>query len=606
MRCLLVVAAAAGVLALPTAAHAFGESAITAPADPSRIVVTDGSPAVLVEGTVTAPVLGDKVDIVCLTGSSALGIPATEVDAETGSFSVSVPAFSLFRGVCRMHAIPSGADMTTLDLSKYTGPLVTADMDREYRTPPADASSNVPNDFLVTHAQPRGWSNLYSLGSCGLCSLHLFYADTTSSSESVFRANGWFFHEEDDRNRSYLRIDGRNAVTSMGASDIDVDPGAGVAKGSTLTGVPPMTHTTTRAAGTDMTLVEDQDLVACEGPAPTWPPSAAACGKWVPTGVHSRHTVRQEREGTLVRIEDVFSSTDGAEHALDLHWDQFFGNPPGAASPAFRFPWAGDAYSPHVEGDTIDPPPGAPFTIFVDTNDQAPDGDRLWPQGAMVFDQPAGRPEFFLPQEFVLPMTATVPAGGSITFRHAYAAGTTVAEVAEVARGVEDEWRGPVVPIAAPGGDPPAAPTPPAPLTPRDVTAPVVSRLALTNTTFAVARGATPIAAAARRGTRVRYTLSEPATVTFAISRARPGRRVAGRCRRPTRANRGRRRCTRYVKVGRTIRRASPAGRSTLRFTGRIGRRALRPGRHRMAVAATDGAGNSSRARRLRFRIVRR
>ena len=144
------------LLALPTAAHAFGESAITAPADPSRIVVTDGSPAVLVEGTVTAPVVGDKVDIVCLTGSSALGIPATEVDAETGSFSVSVAAFSLFRGVCRMHAIPSGADMTTLDLSKYTGPLVTADIDREYRTPPADASGNVVNDFLVAHAQPRG------------------------------------------------------------------------------------------------------------------------------------------------------------------------------------------------------------------------------------------------------------------------------------------------------------------------------------------------------------------------------------------------------------------------------------------------------------------
>ena len=94
----------------------------------------------------------------------------------------------------------------------------------------------------------------------------------------------------------------------------------------------------------------------------------------------------------------------------------------------------------------------------------------------------------------------------------------------------------------------------------------------------------------------MRYTLSERATVTFAIARARPGRRVAGRCRRPTRANRGRRRCTRFVKVGRTIRRASPAGPSTLRFTGRIGRRALRPGRHRMAVAATDAAGNRSTA----------
>ena len=237
-----------------------------------------------------------------------------------------------------MHAIPSGADIYDARPVEVHGPA---------GRPPTTTASSAPHpptraatschDFLVTHAQPRGWSDVYSLGSCGLCEMHLFYADTTSSSEAVFNGNGWFFHEEDDRDRSYLRIDGRDAVTSQGAADIDVDPGRGRHKGSTLTGVPPVTHTTTRDAGTDMTLVEDQDLVRRDGPAPTWPPSAAACGKWVPTGVHSHHTVRQEREGTLVRIEDVFTSTDGAEHALDLHWDQFFRGPPGAAEPAFRF-----------------------------------------------------------------------------------------------------------------------------------------------------------------------------------------------------------------------------------------------------------------------------
>ena len=52
--------------------------------------------------------------------------------------------------------------------------------------------------------------------------------------------------------------------------------------------------------------------------------------------------------------------------------------------------------------------------------------------------------------------------------------------------------------------------------------------------------------------------------------------------------------------------RAKGAGAGTLRFSGRIGGRALRPGRHRMIVTATDAAGNRSPRAVLRFRIVRR
>jgi hypothetical protein len=42
-----------------------------------------------------------------------------------------------------------------------------------------------------------------------------------------------------------------------------------------------------------------------------------------------------------------------------------------------------------------------------------------------------------------------------------------------------------------------------------------------------------------------------------------------------------------------------------VRFSGRIGRRALRPGRYRLAVRAVDAAGNRSAARSAAFRIVR-
>ncbi|HEV2813660.1 MAG TPA: hypothetical protein VGW10_10440, partial [Solirubrobacteraceae bacterium] len=73
----------------------------------------------------------------------------------------------------------------------------------------------------------------------------------------------------------------------------------------------------------------------------------------------------------------------------------------------------------------------------------------------------------------------------------------------------------------------------------------------------------------------------------------------------PTRANRRRPRCTRLKRVG-LLSRQSPAGASRVRFTGRVRGKALRPRPYRMLVRATDAAGNRSRSRTLRFRIVRR
>jgi hypothetical protein len=119
-------------------------------------------------------------------------------------------------------------------------------------------------------------------------------------------------------------------------------------------------------------------------------------------------------------------------------------------------------------------------------------------------------------------------------------------------------------------------------------------------------RAETPVASQKRRrGTTFRYTLSEPARVVFGIRRARPGRRVGRRCVKPTRRNRARRKCTRYVLVRRF---AVPVGATSIRkrFSGKIGRRSLKPGRYQATLIATDAAGNASAPKRLRFRVVRR
>jgi uncharacterized delta-60 repeat protein/uncharacterized repeat protein (TIGR01451 family) len=141
-----------------------------------------------------------------------------------------------------------------------------------------------------------------------------------------------------------------------------------------------------------------------------------------------------------------------------------------------------------------------------------------------------------------------------------------------------------------------------------DLTAPALTSLSLSARRFRVGRRATPVSAQRRRrapaGTRFRFSLSEASSVRIAIQRALPGRRVGSRCRKPSRRLRKRRRCTRYSRA-RTLTRRLGAGRQSVAFSGRIGRRPLAPGAYRATVTATDAAGNRSAARRIAFRIVR-
>jgi hypothetical protein len=105
-----------------------------------------------------------------------------------------------------------------------------------------------------------------------------------------------------------------------------------------------------------------------------------------------------------------------------------------------------------------------------------------------------------------------------------------------------------------------------------------------------------------RRGT-IRYRVSEPASIRAAIERRVAGVRVGHRCLRPARGRSGPR-CPRFERSG-VARRRSPAGRGALRFIARIRGRALPPGVYRATVRATDPSVNTSRARRVGFRIVR-
>jgi TolB protein len=110
----------------------------------------------------------------------------------------------------------------------------------------------------------------------------------------------------------------------------------------------------------------------------------------------------------------------------------------------------------------------------------------------------------------------------------------------------------------------------------------------------------------APKGTTIRWRLDEAARTTLTFAKAANGRRVGRRCVRPTRANRNRRRCTRYLTKG-ALRYQGKVGLNRVRFQGRLSRtRTLTIGRYRLRVGAVDAAGNRSRTRTTFFTIVRR
>ena len=106
-----------------------------------------------------------------------------------------------------------------------------------------------------------------------------------------------------------------------------------------------------------------------------------------------------------------------------------------------------------------------------------------------------------------------------------------------------------------------------------------------------------------RRRGRILYALSEAATTRFAVQKAAPGRRVGGRCVRPTRRNANAPRCRRFVSMRPRLTHIGGLGQNQMAFRARLGRRRLRPGSYRVVAVARDAAGLASGPRRARFRV---
>ena len=166
-----------------------------------------------------------------------------------------------------------------------------------------------------------------------------------------------------------------------------------------------------------------------------------------------------------------------------------------------------------------------------------------------------------------------VPAGAGATHAFATPGVHTATLTAVDAAGVPGAAGVSVTVVAA------ASPDGPPPVTgPRVVPVkPVLSALALSPRAFRSGTGT-------GRGTRLTYKLSAPAQVTFRVQRAVTGRLRGTTC--STAQTAGGRRCTKYVTVTGKLTQAGRTGANTLRFSGRIGGHALKPGAYRLVARA--------------------
>jgi PKD repeat protein len=114
---------------------------------------------------------------------------------------------------------------------------------------------------------------------------------------------------------------------------------------------------------------------------------------------------------------------------------------------------------------------------------------------------------------------------------------------------------------------------------------PKLSRVAMGHRRFRVGSRRTAVSAKAPRGTSFKFTLKAPAKVTIAITRVRGARH-------------------RVVKVGTLTRANRPNGRNTIAFSGRIGRRALKPGAYKATLRARNAKGRSKPVA-VKFSVVK-
>ena len=419
-----LAALAAALTIAPAAGAAITATTITTPSKPAFYIVnnTTNTPSITVAGTVTGATSGDTVDIDCYYGNGSSKPFATNVPVSgSGKFSATAVPSKLEDGPCILRAVPSGT--TPVDLSPFHGV--------EIGVGESDASTNAGAvyDYYIFAPQSHAADDYLSASGCGIDDGYL-YDSSLVNTTTTWYCDDYYWNTTADRSRSEIQVDGSNAFGPASAENIN----------SGATGLPVLKFSSGIDAKTGNTVIHESDpIVKCTNP--TFPATPATCTSFVSTGVTDNRTITQDHNGDVVWITDVFKSTDGKSHKVDLLWENdnhFHGLTGSATDLEYEFPGQ-KSYATHLVGDNVSLPKRSGGTIFIRMQGAA-DGDTGTGRGAIVYDRPATAAEFTYVSSdysaFLLHQTVTVPKKGSAQLRDAYVqsfAQKTVSSLAKLA-----------------------------------------------------------------------------------------------------------------------------------------------------------------------------
>jgi hypothetical protein len=404
-----------GLVVTPAVRAAITASQITTPSNPSFFIADQdaSSQTFAIAGTTTGGnPANDKVDLRCYFGATSVKVKGNVPLNSNGSFSVSAAGLNkLIELTCQLKAVPAGTNPS--DLTPFSGPVVGVGS-RETSKISGGSNNGTAYDYSVDAQQQTAAFDYASLGSCGLHNGFL-YDSTYANTTITFACSGGLVRADSPvtPTRSELQIDNANAYPPTQAYFIN--PSA--------TGFPSLTDTYAVDKATGNVVIHETDpLVKCADA--TYPPSQASCATFVTTGVTDNRTITQDHDGHISWSTDVFKSTDGKAHSVDLLWDenqQFFGSSGDSSQIEYEFPGQ-SSFSTHNTGDSVSLPSSA-GTILLRMHGAA-DGDTGTGRGAIVYDRPTTAAKFTsvttFASEFTLHQSGRVPARGSTRFRFAY------------------------------------------------------------------------------------------------------------------------------------------------------------------------------------------
>jgi hypothetical protein len=107
-----------------------------------------------------------------------------------------------------------------------------------------------------------------------------------------------------------------------------------------------------------------------------------------------------------------------------------------------------------------------------------------------------------------------------------------------------------------------------------------------------------------KSGSTITWSANRSAKLSLAIEKAAKGKKVGASCRPPSKRLKKRKPCVRYLPAARISRKVA-AGNGRLKITAKIGKRTLRRGSYRLRAVLTDGKGNHSPMRVVKFTVKR-